>query len=65
MNNNLLPEKQPDPIIVKNCPNCGSDNISWQSAFDFKFMIICKTCGNHTSWHLNSLEKAVEAWNKT
>lgn len=63
MGNNLLPKKQPDPIIVKNCPNCNSDNIRWQSAFDFKYRVICKDCGYHTRWHLNSLEKAVEEWN--
>lgn len=63
MNNNLLPERRSEPIIVKNCPNCKSGNIRWQSVFDFKYRILCKTCGYHTMWHLNSLKKAVGEWN--
>lgn len=63
MNNKLSFLKQPDPIIVNNCPECGSENIRWQSVFDFKYRILCKACGYHTRWHLNSLEKAVEEWN--
>lgn len=63
MNNSLLLNIQPDPITVENCPNCKGDNIRWQSVFDFKYRILCKDCGYHTMWHLNSLEKAVEEWN--
>lgn len=51
-------------IRLRPCPKCKSGDVRFMNLFDFKYMVACLECGEHTQWHLHNPMAAIEEWNE-